>query len=187
MFVRNLHFTFGESSGYPIATLGDNAALLFSYGVGVHIIDWTQDDFNVFGTAHSYSVTSMSIGAPFSLDYKSGAEALLDRSKRMCFTFGIGMQPTAIFASAGTQATSINFSILPTAKIEYGIATRIATFKLRATGFLGSPQYLNVEKIQQPFQYQTFYDITVKGKSQFAIALVIMPMAGKWEDAAWFR
>jgi hypothetical protein len=179
-----LHF--GWQGGYPLATLGGNSALLLGFGINYSFFSWKQPEFDVMGDKKALDFKSTAAGFPFTLDYKIGAEALLDRSKRTCLTIGLGVQPSVSFAKADGKSTDTYFSMLPAGKVEFGFATSFAAFKLRATGLLRKQQYMNFTDVHDG-SYNHIYDVSVKGNSQIILALVIMPFASKWEDAAWYR
>lgn len=175
-----------ETSGFPLATLSNDAALLLTYGLSFHFIDWTQPDFNVYGQDRSYGITSICAGVPLSLDYKSGAEALLDRSKRTCFTIGAGVQPMAVYTTIGNRGSETHFKMCPMAKIEFGFATKVTAIKLRASGYLGNFNYFGSDNVPEGYDNWRHAAITIDGKSQLAVALILMPLASKWEDSGWW-
>ena len=181
-------FILSEQTGYPLTTLSNNSALLLTYGLNIRFINWKQEAKIINGKSREYGITNTDMSVPVSLDYKSGGEAMLDRSKRTCFTVGAGIEPMLISGSWGVQVGSTVFRVFPFAKMEFGFVTGIAAFKLRATGTIGTFNYFSRDDMAEEYGNSNITsDISIVGKNQFALTLLIMPMVRKWEDAAWYR
>jgi len=180
-------YQFTSTTSRSIGKSGNNSGLLFSYGIAIQIIDWTQPDFKLYGASYGYNISSYMVGMPFSIDFKVGSEALLDRSKGSCFSIGAGLQAMLNFTSISNQQAQNNLSALPMFKMEFGIPTKIAAFKVRGTAYPGTFKCLDLVMIPEPSHYQTYSNINIKGNSLYVISLVIMPMAGKWGKTAWYN
>lgn len=172
-------------SGYPLATLSENSALVIGYSINYTYFKWEQPELNLLGKERKLNIKSYQLSVPITLDYKSGADAMLDVGKRNCFTIGLGVQPTYISATAESENPDSHFAILPTAKVEFGFASRFCAFKLRATGNMGKFNYMSFANIHD--QPRQSYDLSISGTNQILLSLIIMPFASQWENDAWYR
>lgn len=179
-------FHIGAGSSYPLATVSKNGALTLSYEVSCNLIKWNLPDLVTHGDTQQFDVKTTTMAIPITIDFKSGAEAMLDRSKGSCFTIGIGVQPTLNMTTASDVNNGYYFSLTPAAKFEYGFATSFCTFKLRATGLLGKQQYAEFTDVRGSV-HNHFYDISMNGSNQLILSLVIMPFTSQWENNEWYR
>lgn len=181
-------YYFGGGSSYPLATVSNNGALTLSVGLGYNFLKWKMADVAIQGDTLPFEVKSIAVSLPFTIDFKNGAEAMLDRSKRTCFTIGFGVQPTVNLAQVNNSGNGMAgfFKLLPAAKIEFGMATSFATFKLRATGLLGEQRYADFTGTRGHAATHS-YDLSLTGSNQIVVALVIMPFTSQWENNEWYR
>jgi hypothetical protein len=179
------------ASGYPLATLSDDAALILSYGVSYDNLKWAIPKMTIEGRETEFEFSSNTIGIPLYIDYKWGAEALLDIEKRFCLTAGAGVIPAYSLTVGDNKGNDGRFTVRPSARVEAGLATRFISFKLQATGVLGNVNFLNKTDLFRDVDYfggiAENYDIRVQGHSQFIISLVLMTTTTSWQYKPWFR
>jgi hypothetical protein len=166
------------ASGYPLATLSDDAALILSYGVSYDGLKWAIPKMTIEGRETIFEFSSNTIGIPLYIDYKWGAEALLDISKHICLTAGAGALPAYALTVGDNKGNDGHFTIRPTVRAETGLATKFISFKLQAAGVFGNVNFLNKKDLTRDVDYlggiAENYDIKVQGHSQFIISLVLM-------------
>ena len=183
------HLNFG--SGYPLATLSEDAALILSYGLSYDQLKWAIPLFILEGREKDFSFVSNTLGTPLYVDYKWGSEAMLDISKRICFTTGAGILPAYTLTVGDNKNNETYFSLRPTARVEFGLTTKFISFKLQAMGLLGNMNYVDQTDLSRDIDYyaglKENYDIRIKGKSQFIFSLVLMSMTTSWQNDPWFR
>lgn len=179
------------ASGYPLATLSDNAALILTYGMSYDNLKWAIPKMTIDGRETEFNFSSNTIGVPLYLDYKWGAEAMLDISKRLCFTAGAGALPAYSLTVGDNTDNSSRFTVRPSARIEAGLATKFISFKLQATAILGDVKFVSGTDILRDVDYYAGlsenYDIRIQGHSQFIFSLVLLATTTSWQYKPWFR
>jgi hypothetical protein len=178
-------------SGRPLATLSEDAALLLSYGMSFDNVKWAIPKMTIEGRETFFDFSTNTIGIPLYIDYKQGAEAMLDIEKRICLTAGAGVLPAYTLTVGDNKGNDGRFSVRPTARVEAGLATKIISFKLQATGVFGNLNFLNKSDLTRDVDYlggiSENYDIRLRGHSQFIISLVILATTQTWQYKPWFR
>jgi hypothetical protein len=178
-------------SGRPLATLSEDAALMLSYGMSYDNVKWAIPKMTIEGREPEFNFSTNTIGIPLYLDYKQGAEAMLDIEKRICLTVGAGVLPAYTLTVGDNKGNDGMFTVRPTARVEAGLATKIISFKLQATGVFGNMNYLNKSDLARDVVYlsgnKENYDIRLQGHSQFIISLVILATTQSWQYKPWFR
>jgi hypothetical protein len=179
------------ASGYPLATLSDNAALILTYGMSFDNLKWAIPKMTIDGRETEFNFSSNTIGIPLYLDYKWGAEAMLDISKHICFTAGAGALPAYSLTVGDNKDNSGLFTVRPTARVEAGLATKFISFKLQATAILGNMNFVDradvIRDIDRYAGLSENYDIRIKGHSQFIFSLVLLATTTSWQYKPWFR
>jgi len=174
------------NSGQPFMKFGDNAVLIFTYGLSVHDIDWTRKDLRINKTDLEYKVSSWGYGVSLGFDYKSGSDAILSWYRKGCFTFGFGMEPYIQTGSWYNANFVDDVKVYPFLKIEFGIATKAALLKLRLIDYFGQFHYFNTEQYSSGGGTQTTYmDIT--GSNQLAIGLIFNLSTSAWGREDWYK
>ena len=162
-----------------------------SYGLSYDNLHWAIPTFTSEGRQREFSFVSSTIGTPVYLDYKWGAEALLDISKHFCFTAGAGALPAYTFTYGDNKGKDKYFSLRPTARVELGLSTKFISFKLQAMGVLGNMKFVNQTNLARDVDYYAGlsenYDIRITGHSQFMVSLVLMSSTSSWQYRPWFR
>lgn len=169
---------------FPVTSLGDKGALAISLSYMYNALFWEGTSFSYStGTEGTTSTGSgtVEMALPVGVDYKFGCDALLDKSKRFCYTLGAGVYPS-LTATVFRDYTGAGFKMLPYLKGEVGIFAGIC-FKLRATYAFGNIKYISYDESYGNVQSQT----TLKGKSAFSLSLILMPFSWKWEKQDWWR
>jgi len=177
--------SFGVSShsSRPLCDMGENAALLFNYGASFNYFKFETDSLHLGHNYHSYQILAFQMGAPMTIDYKTGCEAMLDQSKRSTFGFGVGFIPTLNYAAVNFNQSSTSFKVYPYAKVEMGFFWKIC-MKLRASCQLGKYNYLELDNYGTN-SYET-NAVKLSGGPIFALSFVVMPLAFDWEEFGWY-
>ncbi|MBS1587400.1 MAG: hypothetical protein JSS82_17840 [Bacteroidetes bacterium] len=123
-------------------------------------------------------VTSSTMIMSFLLgfDYKYGADAALDKGQRFCFTMGGGVAPTMTLTQFGGIPAGASMKVKPYAKVELGMMAGIC-MKLRVLYTIGDLDYFSYHDKGSTYDES----LSLTDKSNFAVALVLMPMSFKWE------
>ncbi|RYD55812.1 MAG: hypothetical protein EOP56_14710 [Sphingobacteriales bacterium] len=181
------------TSSAKLMEMGEDKILAFGYGGMFNFISWEVGPLEgadvlpnaVLFTAPTgektlgRSAVSMHVGVPLSLDYKVGADAILDRGRGMCFTAGAGLYPYVMLSAWGTFE-DVTAKAAPFAKIELGYVLGIA-FKVRATVISG----LTYMSERPPVQGVSNLRVEMKGKPELNLSLLIMPFSYQWEKNRW--
>jgi hypothetical protein len=179
------------ASGYPLATLSDDAAVILTYGVSYDNLKWAMPKMTIEGRETQFDFFSNTIGIPLYLDYKWGAEALLDISKHICLTAGAGAVPAYTLTVGDNKGNDGRFTVRPSARVEAGLATKFISFKVQATALMGNVAFLNKHDLSRDIDYfggiAEDYDIRVQGHNQFILSLVLMTTTTSWQYKPWFR
>ncbi len=141
--------------------------------------------FSVSGFPDLFGVT-VSVGAPVSIDYKIGTDAICSKKRRFGCTFGAGVIPTYnLTALVGVDGAGIGagMSVNPFVKGEVAIFGGIC-WKLRCIYSFGNVPYIDLTKNDLAFTSGPF---KVTGKSNMMLSLVIMPFAWHWKDETWYN
>lgn len=179
------------ASGYPLATLGDNSALLFTYGMSYDGLKWAIPKMTIDSEETEFEFSSNTIGVPLFLDYKYGAEAMLDISKHICFTAGAGAVPAYTLTVGDNENNPHPFSVRPAARVEVGLATKFISFKLQAMALMGKMKFADEtesvrDKVYLDPRLENF-DLRIEGHTQFIFSLVLMATTVSWQYKPWFR
>src|ERR1700761_4372996 len=114
----------GENSG----CLAINAEIMGTYTTwDVKAVNFTN---GAIGAHDDATATSIAVGLPLSIDYKYGADGILDKYKRFMLTLGVGGTPTAYTNTYVKSGTS--FAFIPFIKGEIGFFAGVG-MKLRGT------------------------------------------------------
>ena len=177
----------GAIIGYSwaLSKMGENSRLNISAALMYGITLWESGAFSYSsstqGGTQSVGSGSVDFGVPIGLDYKFGADAMHDKSQRYCATFGAGVYPAFSFTVYKEQ-TGGGLRVLPYLKGEVGIFAGIC-MKIRAQYSFGSLKYIDYSS---ETNYGTSHT-SLKGKSSFSLALVLMPFSWKWGRSQWWR
>lgn len=167
---------------FPFVLISDNSVLAFSVEFLGSYSDLTLD--SVFFNPKSLYKKSESIimlGIPISLDFKTGGDIPLNKTKRQMFTIGGGILVggTNNFRSSEKQ---VPFVPIPFLKLEAGVFAGIA-LKLRATAYFGDANYID-RKTGNIFGNDELYTKTRSGYG-YDISLIIMPFSPGWQSEKW--
>ena len=177
---------FGGFVGYyfPVAKLGpqNRLAITLSYMYNAYL--WEGEAFAVSSSSR-YGTTSIGSGTvemalPVGADYKIGCDALFDKTKRSCFSFGTGVYPSfgvTVFQGNG----GFQFHARPFLKAEAGFFAGIC-FKARVIYIPGGMDYFNIEDNRSGYYESSVF----KSKGTLNLSLVIMPMSWKWGRSEWW-
>lgn len=170
---------------FPLSYYGEKANLAicagFTFaGASMKIDSVAISDNRVINDEYSMIM----FGIPVSLDYKTGGEAILNKSYKSLFTIGMGLQPT-LFTSeyprrggGGGNIITIRgepvFKVVPFVKAEFGFHAGMA-FKLRGVAYIGDAKYVDS---------QNDYGVHVKAKGScgYMFSLIFMPFSWDWES-----
>lgn len=178
---------FGATVGtyFPIAPIGDKGALAISLSFMYNALLWEGSSFSYESNSETGTTSSGSgtveMALPVGVDYKFGCDALLDKSKRFCYTVGAGAYPS-LTATVYKDNAGAGFHVLPYLKAEVGVFAGIC-MKVRATYAFGTLKYINYNEDYGNVQSQT----SLKGKSALTLSLILMPFSWKWEKQDWWR
>jgi len=177
---------FGATVGtyFPVAPIGEKGSLAISLSYLYNALLWEGTSFSYStgseGTTSSGSGT-IEMALPVGLDYKFGCDALLDKSKRFCYSVGVGAYPS-LTATVYKDEAGAGFHVLPYLKGEVGIFAGIC-MKVRATYAFGNIKYISYNDSYGNVQSET----SLKGKSALTLSLILMPFSWKWEKQDWWR
>jgi hypothetical protein len=163
------------TTGFPISQYGQNAGIILTYGVDVRFTRYDIDPLKMGNFTTNFIFSNMDFGVPLSLDFKSGGEAILDKSKRFCFTLGAGLEPLWISGHMNLQYSYHKLRMMPFAKAEVGFMTNFAGFKLRASYLMGSYTQFQADDVLDGSE------VRISNDNQFCISLVILDMVRQWE------
>ena len=179
---------------FPISRISKSSVASISAGVNMINAKFIHDTVQ-FGGQGSNLLDMKErkftmIGVPISIDFKTGGDALANKSRRTMFTVGVGVQPSMIQVTEGEQdsigianpkrvkvkdpsASYSHFKVAPFAKVEAGFFAGIA-FKIRYVAYFGE-MGLITESVKDS-------DFKVKASGGFGstISLVIMPFSMGW-------
>lgn len=187
---------FGTIAGtyFPISNMGDNSILAVSVAAKGNFYVFNSgivylDSLGVgggSGSSYQYDFVSMEVGLPVSMDMKFGCDAVQNKRKRLCFTAGFGMAPTMIITGIPTGvnpdgstelgAGKAKFIVEPFLKAEVGAMVGIC-IKVRAMYSFGNIKYYNVS--------DDFESVTLTGKSNLTLSLILMPFSFAWKNSAF--
>lgn len=178
---------FGATVGtyFPVAPLGEKGCMAISLAYMYNALLWEGSSFSYSSNSQTGTTSSGSgtveMALPVGVDYKFGCDALLDKSKRFCYTLGAGVYPS-LTATVYKDYAGAGFHVLPYLKGEVGIFAGIC-MKVRATYAFGNIKYINFNENYGNGQSET----TLKGKSALTLSLILMPFSWKWERQDWWR
>ena len=139
------------------------------------ISDNNFDDGSVF---YEDGITSSTIvvNFMFGFEYKYGCDANLDKSQKVCFSFGGGVTPMLSITQFGGIPAGAQYNTRPYAKVEFGTMAGIC-MKLRATYVFGDIDYISYNDKSSTYQESLY----MTNKSGLTLSLVLMPTSFKWE------
>jgi hypothetical protein len=140
---------------------------------------------NVSGFPDLFGFT-VSIGAPVSIDYKIGTDAICSKKRRFGCTFGAGVIPTYnLTALVGIDGAGVGagMSVNPFVKGEVAIFGGIC-WKIRGIYSFGNVPYIDLTKNDLAFTSGPF---KVTGKLNMMLSLIIMPFAWHWKEETWYN
>lgn len=181
---------FGVTAGYywPVAKMNDMSRLSIGLSYMYNFYLWDGEVFSYASNTSSQGTTTTSVGSgtvelalPVGVDYKYGCDALKDKSRKFCASFGAGVYPSGsvtVFKDNGGFA----FRARPYVRGEIGFFAGIC-FKVRGTYVLGKTNYINYEDSGVGYETST----TFKSTGTLALSLILMPFSWKWNKAEWWN
>lgn len=176
------------STYFPIAGMGENSILAIGLGVRANLYKWNTGNVMLGANyTYNYDYLTMDMGVPISVDMKWGCDAMLDKSNRTCFTFGIGAQPTYFMTGTPTGLNSDGsialsgsniVKVQPFIKAEAGFFAGIC-FKVRAMYNFANVKYLDMTSDNE--------QIALQGTSNFNLSIVLMPFSWDWGKEQWWN
>lgn len=126
------------------------------------------------GTTESVGSGTIELALPVGASFKYGSDALMDKSERLCYSFGAGVYPS-MDLTVYREVGGFNFHVRPYIKAEAGIFAGIC-MKLRATYIMGNIDYISFGRDNPgDIEHTTF---TSKGTT--VLSLVLMPFSWKF-------
>jgi hypothetical protein len=170
---------------FPIAKMGEQGRLAISTSFLYNAIMWEKGGFSVESNSQTGTTSTGSgtieMALPVGVEYKYGCDGLQDKSKRFCYSVGMGVYPSMMLTTYhGTNDGKTR--MLPYLKGEAGIFAGIC-FKVRAIYTFGNLKYIDYTETSGNMQSIT----SLTGKSSLTLSLVLMPMSWKWEKVDWWR
>ncbi len=132
----------------------------------------------------SFSSVTLNAGAAISADFKFGADAMMDKRYRWCWTGGIGVMPS-IGVTSDFDNADIQYNVQPFLKTEVGLRAGIV-WKLRLMYQFLPIHYLDVSPNSGffPGSQQT---VRLTGNGNFTASLVLMPFSWMYKRSMWYN
>jgi hypothetical protein len=181
-------FGYGGSTGYywNLFHLGPKSRLALTLTFQYNAFFWDGDVFDYSADKNNTVTTSIETSAgtvtaatieealPIGLDYKWGSDAMMNKSEKLCYSFGLGVYPS-MDGTIYHGTSTMGFHARPYLKAEAGIFAGIC-MKLRLTYLMGGINYIDYEQNDPGnVEHTTF---TSKGST--VLSLVFMPMSWKF-------
>lgn len=185
---------FGATMGtyFKVADLGKTSNLNIGLDGVFNLAVWdmeqlysTEGDDEYLGPYYSteYTITAGTLhyGLTATLDFKTGCDAMLDKSQNYCFTFGAGAYPSfAITTFYGLPGFS-RLRVQPVIKTEIGFRFGVC-MKARVLYMPGVFRYMGYEDIT-PYYEESF---SLESHNNLTLSLLIMPFSWAWnKDERW--
>lgn len=189
---------FGITVGtyFPIVRLGENSSLniALSYVYNAMVWDASIVHFNGYDSSAGMftynsnlviSALTVHMGLPIGLDFKTGGESILDRSKRFSFTLGTGIYPS-MNATVFENFTGSKTKLQPYLKGEVGVFAGV-NFKVRALYTFGNLNYIDYKENVggDIFAYESSAKLT--STSTFTLSIIAQPFSFGWGKSEWWR
>jgi len=180
---------FGGMLGYhfPLIRMGDYSSMSMSISYMYDALFWepagtttTYDGRGGYTVSPTVTSGTIKMGLPIGVDYKFGCDAVSDKSRKLCGTFGAGVFPSLLMTSFKEDA-GMGFRAQPYLKGEIGIMAGICV-KLRGTFTFGKLKYIDYTYGSDTYSSST----SLTGKSAFTLSLIFMPMSFKWKKDEWW-
>ena len=125
-------------------------------------------------------------GGAITADFKFGAEAMMDKHYRWCWTIGAGVFPSVSATAATGLDANIGFGIQPIVKGEVGLRGPIVA-KLRLQYSFGNITYLDYTTPSDQLIAGSGQQTQIIGTSNFTISLLLMPMSWMYKKSTWYN
>jgi hypothetical protein len=139
-------FGFFSETFVPIVRMEDESMIAFDFGGFCEFFKFKVANIALAPgeTPRSNDLVGFSGGLNLGLDYRIGADALLDKQTRTMFNIGAGISPGFFAAEYGAMPGegAGGFSLQPYVKAEVGFFLGLA-FKLRGDLLLGKARYID--------------------------------------------
>jgi hypothetical protein len=176
------------SSYFPLISTSEKGMVAFSLGGGGNIfnVDLGNISMDTLITP-SAPATVAHILFPFSLDYKWGGEASLNKSDKVSFTIGAGVIPSLYGFTLSTNSgyNKTKFVFQPFVKAEFGFFAGIE-WKIRGMYQFGTANFID-EKVGD-FNLNsspTYKEVFLRNGSTFSIGIALMPFSWDWDSDNW--
>jgi hypothetical protein len=186
MDLKATAFWFSGSTFFPLGKSGPKSAYGITWMVTGSLFGFKSDAIaDGSGGYSKFDIQTMQMGIPLGLEYKSGCDAVLNKSLRSCYSIGAGVNPLMNISTIGLEAGGAMLSARPYVKAEFGFFAGLC-FKLRGMYTIGKLKYVDIQ--DAPGMLGRSSDLTsvvVKDRTPgtFAISLVIMGLSFDWEDS----
>jgi hypothetical protein len=172
---------------FPIIRMGDYSSVSISISYMYDALFWepagtttTYDGQGTYTISPSVTSGTIKMGLPIGVDYKFGCDAVSDKSRKLCGTFGAGVYPSLLMTAFKDDA-EMGFRTQPYLKGEIGIMAGICV-KLRGTFTFGKLKYIDYSSDYDNYKSST----SLTGKSSLTLSLIFMPMSFKWKKNEWW-
>lgn len=176
---------FGVTMGtyIKLADINKNSNLNLGLDGVFNICVWNMEQFydgvdeyaGPYYTDYVITAGTLHYGMTATLDLKTGCDAMLDKSKNYCFTFGAGAYPSFAMTTFYGLPGFSKLRVQPVIKTEMGFRFGVC-MKARVLYMPGTFRYMGYEDITPTYE-ESF---SLESKGMLTISLLIMPFSWAW-------
>lgn len=132
----------------------------------------------------AFDGASFTAAGIFTLDFKFGADAMMDKQYRWGWTIGGGAMPSMSATTAEGLDADLKFGIQPVVKGEVAFRGPIVA-KLRLQYSMGNITFL--DKTGDGFAPGTSQQTQIIGKSNFTVSIILLPLSFMYKTSNWYN
>ncbi|HET8572888.1 MAG TPA: hypothetical protein VFL76_03355 [Edaphocola sp.] len=180
-------FQFGADVYFHLFDVTPNSSVVFNVNPTGYIFHYEMGPVKTSNSnlsEYDYTLGIGDLAVPLTLDYKTGGEALFDKSYRTSFTLGAGLSPVLYGTNFG-DLRGMKFGIRPFVHAEIGIFAAIE-WKIRLSYMPGAAKVMDVYSDDAGMESMPVDShIQMSTSSMFSVGIALMPFSFGWKSERW--
>ena len=180
-------FQFGANVYFRLFDVTPNSSVVFNINPSAYLFHYEMGSIHPAGSnlnEYNYSLAIGNLAVPLTLDYKTGGEALFDKSYRTSFTVGAGLSPVMYGTNFGNIKKN-KFGIRPFVHAEIGVFAAIE-WKIRLSYMPGTTKVMDLYSDDAGMETMPVDShIQMTTSSMFSVGISLMPFSFGWKSERW--
>jgi len=180
-------YQFGANVYFRLFDVTPNSTVMFNISPSGYVFHYEMGPIHPVNSnlgEYDYTLAIGNIALPLTLDYKTGGEALFDKSYRTSFTVGAGLSPVVYGTNFG-DLQKMKLGIRPFVHAEIGVFAAIE-WKIRLSYMPGTARVMDLYSDDAGMETMPVDShIQMNTSSMFSVGIALMPFSFGWKSERW--